>query len=1347
LHSFIEIGPSASKFAQRALGKKSAHGCTLRSARDQQRHFVSAASVYLRGLAPNKYQSRGIAVGGLTLEQLHADVQMLASCVPTESFCLSGWENCNSTAPHAIANHSLYDISLDKLAEGMRNHSTRVLRAYMHFPVEALVVEAWESAEKGYAFDTIVKDGRKHLRFRWIGDPAFAYVHDREHWLAYLLKGGFETPFGFNLMIEKSRCWGSQFELSITRVTAGGNMFYQIPNVFQSIIFVPNYRVMAKDGFCKRAYKNPANNTEYFIPVDCKKFKKLYEFCTARVEKAFTLETARAYARTLTGEMRIAGEVREYAWNVDQQTLDDIVLAVFILITYRRRLNRSIVDDALEHMDKIGETDGILKRIALWIREGLGYCEAGGALHNHAKKRGVIVAGEATRNLFHKVQLRFQEDVLVDQTIKDHLADEAVYFPFEYDVERPAETEETAEDIKAAAEFQRMMAEKDGEKPAPSWACDFQLKVDMPTAVGAEYNAQDQHQILVTELEQAIDRVKVNKDLRGLHITLCDGLASLKKKTPEKLYIENMMALTGVPGGAKTGRVRNEIIPKALLQGPVLVLCPTRALADDYGKDLPPESIAKTVHTGLRELQKRSNWSLVIIDEAFTMPMGYINFVASYGPTLLVGDPQQITHVDFSDSGLWNGTTKLSQYLEYIPRQNIRVTKRCPQDVTLLPIIRKYYPGISSSSDKQTSINYVHDGFDQPTAQLVCFTQEQKNQMQLVMKRNALTVHECQGKTFSSVVLHYAGTPGERKLISDSPNHVIVGLTRHTNMLYIRDCSAEPKDLVTAINDNSPLDLIADQSNIEIQAMEAVDLLPKVHLEETVEASTPYVFCKADHIAAEAVLSKIFPAAPQREQISAEVVEFTLGGDAKGVLKPQLLGEDEQSETKVHKVHVFDCPQRVKITKHHNDSMLVRSALERLTKSTKNMSPMVCKKLGKQLYKAVEEQFDWELPENAHHQTFLEALEKMQSRGQGMDSLVGSVDWKDRYVDLVKMFLKDQQKPTLGCDPLEKDKAGQGISAWQKDLNLLMSPWTRLLEQVLTKQSKGKVKVMSGMSDMEVMAVMEADATPGERYIDNDWTQFDSSQNNLGREILRRCLARIGCPEILLSLFLEQLKERRVCFPALSLTVHDKKDSGAPHTLIDNCLFNLAICLDIMEGFNFLYIKGDDSLARGISVSFVKEKMQYYITNCGYQFKPASSGSFVSFLVTEKGVAYDLPRLAAKVTSRCYVNEEDYVKYQIAVGGTLKPLDIDAAIHTCKLNALYYFGDTRCEADFDVLMSFLLRFSRGEIPFSGLIQKERLQLRYSGPAVPSFKMNVQMKPSLSLATKVKTTAFRALASL
>jgi hypothetical protein len=375
--------------------------------------------------------------------------------------------------------------------------------------------------------------------------------------------------------------------------------------------------------------------------------------------------------------------------------------------------------------------------------------------------------------------------------------------------------------------------------------------------------------------------------------------------------------------------------------------------------------------------------------------------------------------------------------------------------------------------------------------------------------------------------------------------------------------------------------------------------------------------------------------------------------------------------------------------------------------------------MAKKLFSQVEEHFDWETPENFHHRCFLEALEKMEHKGKTQDDLKDVTNWNEAYISLVKSFLKAQQKPLLGKNPHEADKAGQGISAWTKTLNLLMSPWTRLLEQILVNQSKGKVHILSQMSDKQVMCILEQHAQDGERFVDNDWTKFDSNQNNLTREILRRALMKIGCPSILLEPFIEQLESRNICCEQSSLVVNDKKDSGAPHTLVDNCLFNLAICLDLIEDFEHLYIKGDDSLARGRDVRFDSKKMEQYHKTCGYQFKPNkhTSGNFVSFLINQNGVALDLPRICAKVTSRAYTNIEDYHNYCDAIAGTLKDIDMQAGANMCNVNALYYDGSTRTSHKSDTLLSFLRRFSGREIPFSELSCHEAIFYKTDAPSL------------------------------
>jgi hypothetical protein len=118
------------------------------------------------------------------------------------------------------------------------------------------------------------------------------------------------------------------------------------------------------------------------------------------------------------------------------------------------------------------------------------------------------------------------------------------------------------------------------------------------------------------------------------------------------------------------------------------------------------------------------------------------------------------------------------------------------------------------------------------------------------------------------------------------------------------------------------------------------------------------------------------------------------------------------------------------------------------------------------------------------------------------------------------------------------------------------------------------------------------------------------------------------------------------------------------------------------------------------------EQIAYYQATCGAQLKPGASGTFVSFLVTESGAAYDLIRIAAKILSRFYTSEEDFKLYQEAINGQFKKLDNTEALNMIRVNALFHDKSTQSIGDFDALLSFINRFARGEVKFAELVQGE-----------------------------------------
>jgi hypothetical protein len=1301
--NLIEIGPNAANMAKIAIGNPNIHGCTLWSARDQSRHLKAAASANLRGYLPSKQQNSDIEHTGFDRNAYHMNACALASGLPTDTFCVNGWQNCTFQAGTAIAVHSLYDISLMHLAVGMREHNTNHIRAWMHFPTQALEVASWTDYERGYRFKTRKVDGQDCIDFTW-SDSAFGYTHNKEDWLAYLKVGAFETPFGFSVTIEKTYVNGSQFTLDIHRVTSAGSFFYNIESSLIGLCKVPNFRVMAARKFCKQ------QEIPYII-TDAEKIKKLFQFIHARAEKGFSLETVKAYARTLICETRLGAKIVEARWHCNIEEFSDLTLSIYILALFRRMVDAEVLSDAISHLHKLGETQGFGSQIYHWI------CDTFKVEHRHVTNHKLDDesnrVGMQSRNLFKRAALVFFESYDQHDQISECKYDHGVIFPFNPDfVEALPEIRPTLEQIAAAAEYPVL---PNPEAVYCDWALDFSIKAEtMQCEVQQAYISEDQHSNLVMETERGVQQATIDEK-KALASVLGTANAAFRTRRPTQLHVENMAALTGVPGAGKTNKIINEIVPAVVAKGgSVLILCPVRALVDKYTPDLQLPNMAATIHAGLNHLKKE--FTLVVIEEAFTLPMAYINFIASYGKVLLVGDPNQISHVDFS--GLWGGCSKLNDYMGYIPTEHMSVTRRCPVDIANLPIIKAAYPGITSTSKKITSIQYVPANYVNPSAATITFTQGQKLIQTTTYHQNGNSVHEVQGQTFPSVILHYAGTRDERELISKSKAHLIVGLTRHTGNLFIRDLT-ENNELSTFINDSNPLNTIADASNIDLQALDSSNSTKAIQSIDTqITSDREYPCSKSEAGNAEMILHKYYPAPPQKEHVAQTSTALPRGEDMNGSLRMAEIHAEEQSEIKPKKIYRFPVPQRVKVTRPSNKHLLVRTNLERLAHRTKNLPDIQAEAITERLFEQSSKEFNWDLSDQDKHTCFLEAIMKMEARGHGMDDFKDIADWNDMNVKVVKSFLKSQQKPTLGKDPLEADKAGQGISAWDKTLNTLMCAWTRLLEVVLVKQSKGRVKITTGMTDREVMSILEQDGRPDDKFIDNDWELFDSNQNNITRKLLLRALKKLGCPQTLLEEFEKMLKERRICMEALSLLVHDKKDSGAPHTLIDNCWFNLNICLDLMNGFRVLYIKGDDSLARGKNVSFDFEKMKYYGEKCGFRFKPNSShsGNFVSFLVNKYGVAYDLPRITAKVLSKCYTNAEDFENYQEAVSATLMHVHEVEGHNMCLVNAYHVDinNATNRTSDFDTLLSFLKRFARKEIPFSQTIESEFISYKTDG---------------------------------
>jgi hypothetical protein len=1298
---FIEIGPSARGFVRSAIGNPRVHGCTMTSARDQQRHLKSASSKFLRGFRADKEALRRAEVNGLTPEVYLERVNALAIGQPTNTFCVNGWQNCDHQAPIAVANHSLYDIELGELALGMENHGCHIIDAWMHFPIQALEVDSWTDFNNGYQFTTRQdEEGEQVIDFSFIGDYSFGYSHRKNTWLSYLRVGAIDTPHGFSMVIEKVNRWGSHFHIRITRATSAGTIFYRIPNALVGLCKVPSFTALAVNKFCKR------QDVRYIV-TDLHKVRKLFRFIMARDSKGFCHETVLAYARTMCSEVRFGDTVIEEHWNISIDDFQELCLAIYILAVFHRQRASHVVAGALNHLSKIDEEPGFFekcwKEVKSWLKQAGWDLDA-----NHQHETDRKLDGKSS-NLFNRAAIVFFDDIDIHNKVREY--DSALSVNFDILPEAPKETLQDKVEINRIRNAQ---AAKDIKGEPCVWAGQFSLQAEMPEALQQDYLGEDQHRTLIRETEARVAELENEPERKPLLVAFQCALNLFRKRDPDHLYVENMVLLQGVFGSGKTGKVIGEVIPNILAtksDARVLVLCPTAALRDQYAPQVQTPSRVATIHTGAGILA-RNSFDVVIIEEAFTLPMAYINAIAMSQKTILVGDPHQIESVDFS--GMWAGCSLLSRYAKYIPRQMLMETRRSPQDIVALPLIQTSYPGIKSLSPKATSIQFVGPtAKPNPESKTITLVQAVKEELSTTEGVAANTAHEEQGRTYPSVFFVYNGTSGERRLLRESKNHLIVAVTRHTNTLYIRDATAgdgQTGEVLNALNDRAPLSHYADNANVEIQALEVVEtpkLAEPTHVLPLANPM-PYPEASTSSVVANQIINEYYPARPMEEHYSNLHTSLPKGEDARGTLRLDNLGQDEARQVKKHTVRRFPYPQRVMTTRNKDQRMLLKSKLSRLGKKTQNLSADAAQALSDRFFSNLDPEFDWTITKEMRDSAFAAACEKFQDRGHDMQDLMDITHWTERGANLVKSFLKAQQKPALDKDVLTRDKAGQNISAWSKTLNFQICVYTRLLEQVLVTQTKGRIKIMTGMTDQEIMAMLESDGKADDRFLENDWSEFDSSQNNTNRLVHMRAMERIGCPKELLELFRTQLESRTICCDALTMHVNDKKDSGAPHTFIDNCLVNLSVLLDVVEKFDKLYIKGDDSLARGKDVSFNLHKIKEYSHSSGYKFKPKAghSGNFVSFIVNKSGCAFDLPRIAGKVLSRDYTNREDWDEYRKAIGVTLRYITVDSGRNMCLVNSMHYIGNHDAEGQFDILLSFLLKFAHGDIKFSETVQRE-----------------------------------------
>ncbi|QTE76066.1 nonstructural protein [Bat hepatitis E virus] len=698
--------------------------------------------------------------------------------------------------------------------------------------------------------------------------------------------------------------------------------------------------------------------------------------------------------------------------------------------------------------------------------------------------------------------------------------------------------------------------------------------------------------------------------------------------------------LAGVPGSGKSTGVENR---------GQLVVAPTRPLCQQW---VSRGFNARTPHVAC---QYAAGCDL-IVDEAPTIPPHLLLLLMQAARSvLLLGDPNQITAIDFEGRG-----HVAAMDVKLTPTDWRLVTHRCPKDV--VAVLSADYPGWSTTSPVIRSLYW-----GLPAAgQILVFTQAAKH-----CHPGAMTVHEAQGSTFDQVTV--IATVDARGLLASSRAHAIVALTRHTQQCRIIDHGG----------------LLA-----EIGLTDAMVTLMLANLEPG--SPTPVVAPVREPVAV-VCETPLLPPAPTdvAAALSAEATEHPV--TELGAIIPACPPLEQG---------LLFYPDRVDGRDELNVVRLSDTVHCRLLAPTDRLS-VVSTLVGRygRMTRTPSEQFDL----RAHSKDYipdltdvaptdvewLELVEAMVSKGQ-TGELVLELTNDDASCYRITFFQKDCNKFTLD-DPLMHGKVGQGISAWPKTLCALFGPWFRAIEK----------RVVAGLrpgwfyGDLYTEADIHAAsiAVPeGTQVFENDFSEFDSTQNNVSLEYECQLLRETRMPEWMVNLYWLQRAWWTLVAPNAGLRGCWKKHSGEPGTLLFNTLWNMTVvnaCFSF-EGDVMHVYKGDDSVV--LCRQFrQKDDAAHLISSCGLKLKQkfGPCGQFSHYLCFPgEGVVRDLFRYWGRLTEKNFSDSERMQDLADAAADFCKEVVTQGKeLLTISLNALYY-GEP--EGFFHVLWGAVQTVAAGE---------------------------------------------------
>ncbi|UHK03152.1 MAG: helicase [Hangzhou hepevirus 1] len=681
-------------------------------------------------------------------------------------------------------------------------------------------------------------------------------------------------------------------------------------------------------------------------------------------------------------------------------------------------------------------------------------------------------------------------------------------------------------------------------------------------------------------------------------------------------YVQpNVHFVVGAPGCGKSHFTRASFDTKK-----TLIIVPVVKLLDDY----QPKFVATTHHEAILK-DHVGRYSTIVIDEAFMFHPGYIVMVQMLNPKAeiwCVGDDKQIPYIDF-EKLMPLEPMKMVDFV--VDPKRLDNCYRFGYNL-VHEINRRFDTHMIAKVMKETKIRWFNQ---QPTqqqidsyrGQVLVFTQANK-----VKYPGSMTVHEAQGSTFHSVVL--VVNKNDKPLLQ-SPSHWYVAFTRCREELTVFASVEVPQVFNLSESYLLALELA---NNVPAPITRPADY--KVESED-VEWERP-----SHHLMGPAAIDDLIEKVTLTYEGLSRIEYTAIPTCQETATITDNVGAEDGLESVTHMKGLrASHDTRIKST-----SVSLYTVIKRYGKFTRELTWQETEMEAHDMYRAFTEAYVEE-----YHQITIDGLDEATFDMISKQVLKGTDRQVKPDIDTigataVEFFLKQQSKVKTSAEDgyeqciggLFKDKAGQGVSAWSKLLNTLISPYIRASTDAINASLRDNVIYANG--DRDERLVHPIDVNENYLTIEGDIEEFDCNQSEITRLFARQLLLGVGVPNWVLDLIDYMMKEWKLSLrTTFELLGHHKKHSGSPQTLSDNSYVTMALYARIVKNIRNAYcaFKGDDAIFIGPDIEFNDfEVHQFEILNLKVKKVMEKPPQFINNFITPAGLVPDLVRRAVKVKSK-----------------------------------------------------------------------------------------------------------------